>query len=189
VISRRTLLSVSLAAPAIVAAPSLMKLRGIRLDPLVRFQSWPIGTDPVGEWWTHTGPLSRAKHVGAEMKAMFGECHFEFIDVGSQSKLRAYEPICGTDSTYNFCGTDQVFGGKITYTEDYENSKWGYRGEAKDVVCPWPQPVVVPSVYEGGFEFVGGDEVRFPSQHADKSRGEKLDLMCDKLEALTQWKL
>jgi hypothetical protein len=69
VLSRRFVLGGLLAAPAVVAARHLMPLRGIKYDPMVTLQSWPVGQDAVGEWWRHTGPLSRIDEVMRAMKA------------------------------------------------------------------------------------------------------------------------
>jgi hypothetical protein len=49
-----------------------MPLRGINYDPMVTLQSWPVGQEAVGEWWRHTGPLSRVDEIMSEMRAQFG---------------------------------------------------------------------------------------------------------------------
>jgi hypothetical protein len=63
--------------PAVVAAGNLMPLRGIKFDPIVRVQSWPIGEDKFGEWWVHEGPLSRAVKIEAEMRDLMGAAYVE----------------------------------------------------------------------------------------------------------------
>ena len=76
-ISRRHLLRGLIATPAVVAIGSLMPLKGIKFDPLIRLQSWPIGMEmPEGEWWTHTGRASRSVFAEAEMKRQFGNCYW-----------------------------------------------------------------------------------------------------------------
>ncbi len=49
-----------IAAPAVVSPRSLMSLRGVLLDPIVRLQTWQLGTEPVGLWEAFEGPLSEA---------------------------------------------------------------------------------------------------------------------------------
>ena len=88
-LSRRNLLAGLFAAPAVVAIDSLMPLRGIKFDPVVRLQSWPIGDDKFGEWWVHEGPLSQFHRIEVEMRSLMGACYSETV----------YEPPYGRGPT------------------------------------------------------------------------------------------
>ena len=62
-VGRRGLLAglvATVVAPAVVRAQSLMPLRGVLLDPIVRLQTWRPTTEPSGIWEVFEGPLSRA---------------------------------------------------------------------------------------------------------------------------------
>ena len=74
-LSRRSLLCGLIAAPAVICAGNLMPLRGVKFDPIVRLQSWPLGTERWGEWWVHEGKLSNSAKVAAEMRKQFGVCY------------------------------------------------------------------------------------------------------------------
>ena len=100
-LSRRSLLSGLFAAPAVVACASLMPLRGYVYNPIIRVQSWPIGTEPVGEWWAHEGPLSRIDKVEDQMREMFGKVYVAdrpkniiVSGLNSDGCSEANSPIC-----------------------------------------------------------------------------------------------
>ena len=80
--SRRNLLACLFAAPAVVAIDSLMPLRGIKLNPIIRLQSWPFGTEAVGEWWAHEGPLSGIAHIEEAMRDQMGRCFWQSVERG-----------------------------------------------------------------------------------------------------------
>ncbi len=78
-LSRRNLLAGLVAAPAVVAVGSLMPLRGIKFDPIIRLQSWPIGEDSQGLWWMHEGPLSQSYRIETEMRDLMGACYSQTL--------------------------------------------------------------------------------------------------------------
>ena len=80
--SRRNLLACLFAAPAVVAIDSLMPLRGIKLNPIIRLQSWPFGTEAVGEWWAHEGPLSGIARIEEAMRDQMGRCFWQSVERG-----------------------------------------------------------------------------------------------------------
>lgn len=67
-ISRRSVMCGLFAVPAVVSFASLMKIRGIKYDPIVRLQSWKFETDPEELWWAYEGPLSKALIVESDTK-------------------------------------------------------------------------------------------------------------------------
>lgn len=80
-VNRRSLLAGFLAMPAVVAISSLMPLRGAKRNPIVRIQSWPFDTDPVGEWWSHEGPLSFLPNVEHAMQEAMGQSYWRIADL------------------------------------------------------------------------------------------------------------
>ncbi len=80
--SRRNLLACLFAAPAVVAIDSLMPLRGIKLNPIIRLQSWPFGTEAVGEWWAHEGPLSGIARIEEAIRDQMGRCFWQSVERG-----------------------------------------------------------------------------------------------------------
>lgn len=78
-ISRRTILRGLFAVPAVVAIGSLMPIRGVKYDPIVRLQTWKLGTEAKGEWWAHEGRLSRIGEVEGEMQRQFGVSYWEEV--------------------------------------------------------------------------------------------------------------
>jgi hypothetical protein len=58
-VSRRSVLSAIVACPAVVSVGSLMPLRGVRHDPIIRVQTWPFDTEVSGPWWAHEAPMSQ----------------------------------------------------------------------------------------------------------------------------------
>jgi hypothetical protein len=118
-LSRRSFIASLIAMPAVVHASNLMPLRGIKFDPIVRLQSWPIGTDALGEYWVHEGPLSRARLIEKEMRDMLGNCYWEDIDTPKQG------PIQG-NAGYSL-------GGAFDYVGDNVNaSRFGVRMTAEE---------------------------------------------------------
>ena len=83
IISRRSLLGGLLAAPAVVAFNNLMPIKGVKFDPMIRLQNWPISTDHFDElrpldWVSFTGPLSKAKEMRLGLSSEFGGgCYLE----------------------------------------------------------------------------------------------------------------
>jgi hypothetical protein len=115
VLSRRSLLGGLLAAPAIVAVGSLMPLRGIKYDPLIRVQSWPIGTDACGEWWSHEGPLSKIGRIEDAMREMYGNCYWQAVN-----------PAPGHLGP-SFVNRGYQVNGTIAYEDGVEGSRLGVR--------------------------------------------------------------
>lgn len=73
--------------PAVVAIGSLMPIRGVKFDPLIRIQSYPLDQSPLGEWWTHRGRSSNLARIESEMKKQFGKVYWEVIDEPSASDI------------------------------------------------------------------------------------------------------
>lgn len=88
-LTRRFVLGGLIAAPAVVAFGQLMPLRGTKYDPMVTLQSWPVGQEAVGEWWRHTGPLSRIDDVMREMSAQFGHCFWSSQGGGGMPAIQS----------------------------------------------------------------------------------------------------
>ena len=76
-LSRRSLLRGLVAMPAVVAVGSLMPIRGVKFDPIMRVQSWPLGETPYGAWAAYEGPLSQ---IGEVHKKLHREYHAAYFD-------------------------------------------------------------------------------------------------------------
>ena len=85
---RRSFLGGLLAAPAVVAFHNLMPIKGIKFDPMIRLQSWPLGTERWGEWWVHEGPLSTMAEAEKAMRKQFGVSYWETKD-----KYKAWDAL------------------------------------------------------------------------------------------------
>jgi hypothetical protein len=112
-ISRRFFLAGALAVPAIVAAGSLMPLRGVKFDPIVRVQSWPIGEGAFGAYWSHEGPLSKVGAVEDAMREMFGAAYSKVLDIQPDM----------TEPSFASLGGMSNLGVKPTYDERAEHHR------------------------------------------------------------------
>ena len=79
-VSRRKFLAGLLAVPAVVSFSSLMPIRGVKYDPIIRLQSWKFGTEASGEWWAHEGRLSRIGSFETAMRDEIGQAYWQEVD-------------------------------------------------------------------------------------------------------------
>jgi hypothetical protein len=124
-ISRRFFLTGALAAPVVVAASNLVPLRGIKFDPIMRVQSWPIGESAFGAYWSHEGPLSKIGAVEETMREMFGAAYHQKIDFPMPGGPMS---ILGVRPTFEECAEHHRMANSGYGPNDPPPRRFAYRG-------------------------------------------------------------
>lgn len=164
-ISRRIFIRGIMAAPAVIAASSLMPLRGIKFDPFIRLQSWRPGTQVYDAWGMEIVPLSKSALAEAKIRDLFGQCYYDNAPSPKDDRRLALTPACDLNPDLDYYpaqwddGTPQFSMG-IRQSERDVKERRLFRPVAERPRRPWSTP----------------------KQHAASTRA-----MIDRLSALTVW--
>jgi hypothetical protein len=78
VLNRRGLLAGVVGTVTALATKGIVWAKG-HIDPITRVQSWPFGTEPVGEWWSCELPRSKSYAYEEEITKKFGKAFIKVL--------------------------------------------------------------------------------------------------------------
>jgi hypothetical protein len=147
VLSRRRFFTGLIAAPLVMRASSLMPLRGIKLDPIVRIQSWPLGEEAFGAYWVHEGPLSKIGRIETVMREVHGAAYYSGAVNPEPWQRGPARPLEHGNFIMGTLDYDHLDGSRIGFRETREEYEEHHRQAMEWDIKAAPSRVKGPTVW------------------------------------------